>query len=120
MIVLRLLLTVLLVACLLPPAAHARGPASEVVVDALPREAQQTLQLIRNGGPFPYQRDGVVFGNRERILPMRPRGFYHEYTVTTPGSRNRGAQRIVCGGDQRSARDCWYSDDHYQSFKRIR
>ena len=118
--ILRFLCATLLVACLLPPAAHARGPASDVSVDALPREAQKTLLLIRNGGPFPYSRDGVVFGNRERILPLRPRGYYREYTVTTPGARNRGAQRIVCGGDQRSARDCWYSDDHYESFKRIR
>ena len=86
----------------------------------MPREAQYTLQLIRNGGPFPYPRDGVVFGNRERILPMKARGYYREYTVSTPGARNRGAQRIVCGGDQRSARERWYSTDHYQSFMRIR
>lgn len=118
--IVRLLRATLLVACLLPAAAYARGSASDVAVDALPREAQKTLQLIRSGGPYPYARDGVVFGNRERILPMQPRGYYREYTVTTPGSRNRGAQRIVCGGDQRSARDCWYTNDHYLSFKRIR
>ena len=118
--IVRLLRALLLVACLLPPALHARGFASDVTVDALPHEAAHTLQVIRNGGPFPYSRDGVVFGNRERILPMRPRGYYREYTVTTPGSRYRGAQRIVCGGEQRSARDCWYSNDHYQSFQRIR
>ena len=117
----RLLRATLLIACLLPSAAHARGPVTDdITFNALPREAQHTLQLIRNGGPFPYPRDGVVFGNRERILPMKARGYYREYTVTTPGSRNRGAQRIVCGGDQRSARECWYSNDHYQSFRRIR
>ncbi|MEP7083105.1 MAG: ribonuclease [Betaproteobacteria bacterium] len=92
----------------------------EIGVDALPQQATRTLELIRRGGPFPFDRDGVVFGNRERALPARARGYYHEYTVKTPGMRSRGALRIVCGGEQSSARDCYYSDDHYRSFRRIR
>ncbi|MBI5257102.1 MAG: ribonuclease N1 [Burkholderiales bacterium] len=91
-----------------------------VAVSALPPEARQTHQLIRNGGPFPYSKDGTVFGNRERLLPRRARGYYREYTVPTPGARNRGARRIVCGGSQpREPETCYYSDDHYASFKRI-
>lgn len=92
----------------------------EVGVDALPQQALRTLELIRRGGPFPFDRDGVVFGNRERALPARARDYYHEYTVKTPGMRSRGALRIVCGGEPSSARDCYYSDDHYRSFRRIR
>ena len=100
---------------------QARGLVPGTVALAqLPAEAQATQRLIRAGGPFPHHKDGSVFGNRERALPARPRGYYHEYTVKMPGSRGRGAHRIVCGGDQRAARECWYSDDHYQSFKRIR
>jgi len=94
--------------------------APEIPVSELPREAQKTLALIRTGGPFPYSRDGVVFGNRERLLPAKSRGYYHEYTVKTPGSHNRGARRIICGGDPSSLADCYYTDDHYQSFRRIR
>ncbi len=86
----------------------------------LPREARETLALIRAGGPFPYSKDGTVFGNRERLLPRQPRGYYTEYTVKTPGSRDRGARRIVAGGDPRSSGEYWYTDDHYQSFRRIR
>ncbi len=106
----------------LPPAALARGPAplAEVDASALPSEAQQVLARIHAGGPFRYDRDGVVFGNRERMLPPEHRGYYHEYTVRTPGARNRGARRIVCGGDRREPVACWYSDDHYASFRRIR
>ena len=81
----------------------------------LPREAVEIIALIRNGGPFPQQRDGVVFGNRERLLPPRDRGWYREYTVRTPGERTRGARRIVAGRDG----TLYYSDDHYRSFKRI-
>ena len=92
----------------------------EIRVSDLPREAVQTLSLIADGGPFPYARDGVVFGNRERLLPPRDRGYYLEYTVKTPGVRSRGARRIVCGGEPRVTRDCYYSDDHYQTFRRIR
>jgi ribonuclease T1 len=100
--------------------ADARRPSGDIALLALPRDAAVTLERIASGGPFPYDRDGVVFGNRERALPYRPRGYYHEYTVQTPGSRSRGAQRIVCGGPPRSTSDCYYSDDHYRTFKRIR
>src|ERR1700682_3666730 len=86
----------------------------------LPREARITLARIRDNGPFRYERDGVPFGNREGLLPPRPRGYYHEYTVETPGSRRRGARRIVCGGKTANLAECYYSDDHYQSFKSIR
>ena len=78
------------------------------------------LLRIRAGGPFQFDRDGVVFGNRERSLPLRPRGYYHEYTVRTPGERTRGARRIVCGGPRASPEVCYYTDDHYQTFRRIR
>ena len=71
-------------------------------------------------GPFPYAKDGIVFGNRERVLPRRERGFYREYTVRTPGSRDRGARRIVCGGRQPTDPEaCFYTADHYASFQRI-
>ena len=91
-----------------------------VVLATLPPQAQQTHRLILTGGPFPYRKDGTVFGNRERLLPLHPRGFYREYTVKTPGSRDRGARRIVCGGLQPTAPEaCYYTGDHYTSFKRI-
>lgn len=91
-----------------------------VALSALPGEAQQTKQLILAGGPFPYSKDGTVFFNRERLLPSQPRGYYREYTVTTPGARNRGARRIVCGGEVPTApRACYYTADHYASFSRI-
>lgn len=91
-----------------------------VPLSALPAEAQQTQRLIHAGGPFPYSKDGVVFGNRERLLPRRERGFYREYTVPTPGSRDRGARRIVCGGQRPTQPDaCYYTADHYASFKLI-
>jgi ribonuclease T1 len=83
--------------------------------DRLPSEARKTLQLIRQGGPFPYPQDGVVFGNRERLLPAKPRGYYREYTVKTPGAKNRGARRIIAG----KSGEFFYTDDHYSSFKRI-
>ena len=86
----------------------------------LPAEAQATHRVILASGPFPYHKDGSVFGNRERALPGKPRGFYHEYTVRTPGSRDRGAQRIVCGGEQPKNPDaCFYTGDHYATFQRI-
>jgi ribonuclease T1 len=90
---------------------------SEGVVDKkqLPQEAVDTLALIRRGGPYPHARDGVVFSNRERLLPGRERGWYREYTVRTPGTRTRGARRIVAGRDG----TLYYSDDHYRSFRRI-
>jgi ribonuclease T1 len=102
--------------------AHARGPVGalpEVAAGALPHEARDVLARIHHGGPFDYDRDGVVFGNRERILPSRARGYYHEYTVRTAGERSRGARRIVCGGPRERPDLCYYSDDHYQSFRRI-
>ena len=102
---------------------QAKGPitASESVALAeLPPEAQQTEKLIRAGGPFPYSKDGTTFGNRERMLPRRERGYYREYTVPTPGSRDRGARRIVCGGAPPANPEvCDYTGDHYASFRRI-
>lgn len=114
------------VACL---AAHggvqAKTPQLEaglesVTLAGLPAEAQHTERLIRAGGPFPYRKDGTVFGNRERLLPLKPRGHYREYTVKTPESRDRGARRIVCGGiPPESPEACFYTADHYASFRRI-
>ena len=83
----------------------------------LPPEAITTLQLIERGGPFPYDRDGTTFQNRERLLPDRPRGYYREYTVETPGSRDRGARRIVTGGQPPEV--YFYTDDHYRSFRQL-
>ena len=91
-------------------------PAGELRVSELPAEALATLELIRKGGPFPYAKDGAVFGNREGLLPKQKRGYYREYTVKTPGERTRGARRIVKGGSG----ELFYTDDHYNSFKRIR
>ena len=91
-----------------------------VALSALPREAQNMHRLILAGGPFRHSQDGIVFGNRERMLPVMPRGYYHEYTVTTPGARNRGARRLVCGGNPPKRPDaCFYTDDHYVSFKKL-
>ena len=108
--------------------AQARGLSAEapaasvgqVALAELPPEARTTDRLIRSGGPFPNGKDGVVFGNRERLLPRHARGYYREYTVRTPGSRDRGARRIVCGGLQpREPEACFYTEDHYASFRRI-
>jgi ribonuclease T1 len=88
----------------------------EIRVENLPPEARQTLLLIKQGGPFPYSRDGITFRNREGLLPQQQRNYYREYTVPTPGLNHRGARRIVAG----SAGDYWYTADHYRSFKRIR
>jgi ribonuclease T1 len=118
------------------PSASASGPAAsasaastsasagranpsrlpEVKASQLPREARDTLALIARGGPYPYSRDGVVYSNFEKILPARPSGYYHEYTVPTPGSSDRGARRIVAGKQG----DSYYTDDHYASFRFIR
>jgi ribonuclease T1 len=96
----------------------------EVAVAELPKEARDTLALIRKGGPFPYRRDGTTFGNFEKRLPLRSRGYYREYTVPTPGAHDRGARRIVAGqgatGDARTSDEYYYSDDHYRTFRRIR
>ena len=100
--------------------APARGLAPdalpEVAAAELPGEARQTIALIRKGGPFPYERDGVVFGNFEKQLPVQARGYYREYTVRTPGARNRGARRIVAG----KGGELYYTDDHYRSFRRVK
>jgi ribonuclease T1 len=94
--------------------------SNNVALTELPKQAQSTYTLIQQGGPFPYEKDGTVFGNRERLLPAQKRGYYHEYTVKTPATKNRGAIRIVCGGEKKKAFDaCYYTDDHYASFKRI-
>ena len=86
-----------------------------VAVADLPRQGQQTYQLILQGGPFPFGKDGSVFGNRERLLPRERRCYYREYTVETPGSDDRGARRIIGGADG----DRYYTDDHYDSFRQI-
>ena len=117
----------LLVAAIAGPPAQARSPTDRqaesqpavVRVAELPRQGRVTYELIRQGGPFPYDKDGAVFGNRERMLPAEKRGFYREYTVTTPGSRDRGARRIVCGGPARTPHACFYTADHYASFRKI-
>lgn len=93
--------------------------AVTVQVAELPQQARETYGLIRQGGPFPYDKDGTVFGNRERLLPIEKRGYYREYTVKTPGSRDRGARRIVCGGPARTPHACYYTADHYASFRKI-
>ena len=121
----RLLVAVLVAACALAlaPAAQARATPESlptVALADLPKEARAVDARIRSGGPFRYDRDGVVFGNRERLLPAQPRGYYREYTVPTPGARNRGARRIVCGGPPTAPDACWYTGDHYRSFRRIR
>lgn len=92
---------------------------ASVRVAQLPRQGQETYEAIRKGGPFLYDKDGMVFGNRERLLPAQKRGYYREYTVTTPGSRDRGARRIVCGGPSRTPNACYYTADHYASFRQI-
>ncbi|MDD4887068.1 MAG: ribonuclease [Thiomonas sp.] len=110
------------------PSAQARevsGQAAEssairfVAAADLPVQARDVLRRIEQGGPFKYEKDGTVFGNYERLLPSKRRGFYREYTVPTPGARNRGARRIVCGGVKHHPEVCYYTDDHYASFRRI-
>lgn len=118
------LASLVVLSALVGAGTQARGVVDEqaqvVALSTLPKEAQHTQRLIRAGGPFPYAKDGTVFGNRERLLPRRERGHYREYTVRTPGAKNRGARRIVCGGRQPTDPEaCFYTDDHYASFKRI-
>ncbi|GAA0516507.1 ribonuclease [Pigmentiphaga sp. GD03639] len=116
--------TIVLLWLALGAGAWARGPVPGTI-DArdLPPEARQVLAQIRQGGPFRHARDGVTFYNRERLLPVRARGYYTEYTVPTPGARNRGARRIVAGkgdtGDPATSGEYWYTADHYASFRRI-
>jgi ribonuclease T1 len=107
----RLLLLLAALALLLSACA----PGAEE--DRFPSEAWQTLELIQRGGPFPYARDGSTFFNREKLLPQNPRGYYREYTVPTPGARDRGARRIVAGGQPPEV--FYYTGDHYRSFRRI-
>lgn len=111
--------------CFSPAQAREGLSDSPVALAALPPEAQHTLRLIKQGGPFPYPRkDGSIFGNFEKRLPQKPRGYYREYTVPTPGSRDRGARRIIAGnGNQHNVAtsgEYYYTDDHYRNFSRIR
>ena len=99
--------------------SSADSRTTPIRVDELPKAGRVTYELIRAGGPFPFDKDGTVFGNRERQLPTQRRGFYREYTVSTPGSRDRGARRIVCGGPAREPLACYYTADHYASFRKI-
>ena len=99
--------------------------AADVNLAELPKEARTTHALILKGGPFPYPKDGVTFGNFESNLPKQKRGYYREFTVPTPGARNRGARRIVCGAEthdwsKNAPAACWYTGDHYQSFQKIK
>jgi ribonuclease T1 len=105
-------------------ARESPGAPVEVVITELPREAGETLARIKSGGPFPFRKDGIVFLNREHRLPLQPRGYYTEYTVRTPGRADRGARRIVAGqgstGSPATGAEYYYSDDHYETFRRIR
>ena len=113
----RFFLTLLL-AGLLATAGFAQ--AEDIARGALPSEGREVMVLIEAGGPFPYRRDGIVFGNFEKNLPYQKRGYYREYTVPTPGVRHRGARRIVCGGwEARRPDACYYTADHYRSFRKI-
>lgn len=105
---------------LLQPGAAWSLALGEVALEDLPVQARQTLRLIKSGGPFPYSKDGTTFGNRERLLPRKPRGYYTEYTVRTPKSSDRGARRIIAGGDPTRTDEFYYTEDHYQSFRKIR
>lgn len=108
-----------------PATVQAKGPLAlapvdTIVVAQLPPPGRSMLTLIYQGGPFRHDKDGVVFGNRERLLPASARSYYREYTVRTPGERSRGARRIVCGGLEPATPDaCFYTDDHYASFRKI-
>ena len=105
-----------LVAALLALACSFAVLGKDVRSGELPKEARQTLELIRSNGPFPYRHDGATFGNREKRLPLRANGYYREYTVKTPGERTRGARRIIRG----TGGELYYTDDHYNHFRRIR
>ncbi len=120
---LRLLLALVLAACLGSASARQTNDAAldSVALSSLPPEAHRTLQLIKQGGPFPHPRkDGSTFGNFEKRLPQQPRGYYREYTVPTPGSRDRGARRIIAGNPPATSGEYYYTDDHYRSFRRIK
>lgn len=104
---------------LLAKEARLEPSGSEVSLGDLPPQAQATYRLVLQGGPFPYAKDGVIFSNRERLLPSKTRGYYREYTVKTPWSADRGARRIVCGGLVSVPVACFYTADHYASFRKI-
>ena len=97
----------------------AADPTAPIALADLPVQGVQVHALVMQGGPFAYDKDGSVFGNRERLLPSQKRGYYREYTVPTPGARNRGARRLVCGGPPKTPDACFYTADHYASFRRI-
>ena len=113
---------VFLVALVLSCSVFAKGPlgVDDIAAGNLPQEARQTLDLIKQGGPYPYAKDGVVFGNYEGVLPKQKRGYYHEFTVKTPKARNRGARRIISGGNPQTSGEYYYTKDHYQTFQRIK
>jgi ribonuclease T1 len=113
--------TFFVLALLLSANVLAKGPAPAgvITVQDLPKEARETLVLIKQGGPYPYPKDGSVFRNYEGVLPKQKRGYYHEFTVKTPGARNRGARRIISGGDPQTSGEYYYTDDHYATFRRI-
>ena len=125
------IVAVMLAACTLltPACAEAFSyiskdtPSATVTTTQLPPEARETLALIRSGGPFPYEKDGTTFGNYEQALPRQKRGYYTEYTVKTPGAKNRGARRIIAGkgrtGSPATSGEYWYTADHYKTFRRI-
>jgi ribonuclease T1 len=100
-------------------ASAASGTLGSITKAQLPAEATETMRLIKAGGPFPFADDGILFRNTAALLPKHPRGYYHTYTVLTPGSTDRGQRRIVCGGPRKQPVDCYYTDDYYASFKRI-
>ncbi len=116
---------IVMLLCFCTSLVHSRTAVPEAVlgtisVAELPKQGQRVYALIASGGPFDHDKDGVVFGNRERQLPAYKRGYYREYTVKTSGLRSRGAKRIVCGGLRvQSPDDCYYTEDHYASFRKI-
>ena len=113
-------LSTMLVQARTPSSVLPGSAVASVAYTGLPPQGQEVMEQIRQGGPFRYEKDGTVFGNRERLLPGQRRGYYREYTVPTPGLRHRGARRIVCGGQQpRSPDACYYTEDHYSSFRLI-
>jgi len=99
--------------------AQVAGTLGSVTMAQLPGEAAETMRLIKAGGPFPFADDGVLFRNTAQLLPKHPRGYYHTYTVRTPGTTDRGQRRIVCGGPRKQPSECYYTEDYYVSFKRI-
>jgi ribonuclease T1 len=121
----KLVLTGLcLIAVMVPGPAQSRqnsptGIVATVRITELPQQGEQMYTLIHQGGPFASEKDGVIFGNRERLLPSFKRGYYREYTVPTPGLWHRGTRRIVCGGRPTTPDVCYYTADHYASFRKI-